>query len=769
MKIIEINIIQFGKLQNATFKLEDGFNIVKGDNESGKSTLLGFIKFALYGVGRKNPNIAVGERERAVSWNAGIAAGSLTLEDECGKRYRIERSGREGARGAFTDSARIIDLETGEPVFVGEVPGEHFLGINAQAYDSMCKIKQLEAVAIGTDAVKGVIDNLLSSGDENMNIQLATKMLDTERRRLLHVNGRGGLVYESENTVDRLKQEHRGAVAFENECAKNRDELERVELALAKARDEHTLAQRMCDLHDDALRLEKFEELRALNKEISELEKDSKVLDSGAGFNTSHASYEQLAGIKSASESLERSRASYANARAELEDMEREAKNRFFENPEGLAELIEEFGSPKSALTHLGAKKKKRTNSALLLTVFGIAGALMLVFAGVLALAMNNIAGAATVAFLGLASCAVAVASHKKYALASAEIKEFVAKLGEGFCPKNEDEILRELEAYCEEMSARARRSGALESARTRLSVAEEAFVSDKARAHSVLSTFGISAEDDEEQKLDGLAEKMKEYLLARSSLDETEREKRAICRSLNSELERFSESDIRARLTPEIIEKIKGVSFEHLKKERDAALHRTNQLGQYRAGIERNLAAITQRRPSNDIYPELEAEQKRLGELKMRLEAVKLAIETINSASANLKSDITPRIRERAQRNISIMTAGKYSELYIDENMGLSIFADGATRPIDSLSKGSLDVAYFAVRLALVQALLADKNPPIFMDESLSQLDDGRARNTLELMSDYAKSAQCVLFTCQTRDVAIAQSVTDLNLIELN
>ena len=92
MRIIEANIIQFGKFKDCTFTFDKGFNIVKGDNESGKSTLLAFIKFALYGVGRKNPNIEVGERERALSWNVGIAAGSLTLEDVDGKKYRIERS-----------------------------------------------------------------------------------------------------------------------------------------------------------------------------------------------------------------------------------------------------------------------------------------------------------------------------------------------------------------------------------------------------------------------------------------------------------------------------------------------------------------------------------------------------------------------------------------------------------------------------------------------------------------------------------------------------
>ena len=111
MKIIEANIIQFGKFQDRAFTFEDGFNIVKGDNESGKSTLLGFIKFALYGVGRKNPNVDVGERERALSWNVGVAAGSLTVEDENGKKYRIERNGRAGARGTYSDKVKIFDLE----------------------------------------------------------------------------------------------------------------------------------------------------------------------------------------------------------------------------------------------------------------------------------------------------------------------------------------------------------------------------------------------------------------------------------------------------------------------------------------------------------------------------------------------------------------------------------------------------------------------------------------------------------------------------------
>ncbi len=769
MKIIELNIIQFGKFKDRVFTFGDGFNIVKGDNESGKSTLLGFIKFALYGVGRKNPNVAVGERERALSWNVGIAAGSLTVEDVDGKRYRIERSGREGARGAYADKARIIDLENGEEVFAGEVPGEHFLGINAQAYDSMCNVKQLEAVAVGADAVKGVIDNLLSSGDENMNIQSATKMLDAERRRLLHTNGRGGLVYESELSLERLKSEHRGAIVFENECIKNRDELERVELALSKARDEHALAQRMCDVHDDVLRLQKFEQLRELKLDEQTVKSKLSELDESVDFDASVASYECVARLTSSAEALERDKRAVLLAQNEIKSAEEALEAIDIENSEGLAEIIDEHGSPRAALAYLSAKKKKKANAAFMVTSFGIVGVILLVFAAALAFTMNNAAGAMTVAFIGIVLLTVAVIFCKKLSSAKDEIGSFMSKMGEGCCEKDEEKILDTLGAFYNNMGANAQRKNALEGAKFRLSLAEDALASSRESAWELLRSLRASYQDGEEiEALLSLGEKIKNYLIEKSELDDSAKECAALIRSLSAELERFNENDIRARITPEIRERINSSSFERLKAERDAALHRTNQFGQYKAGIERNLASSTQRRSSSEIFPEIEAESERLDALKLRLGAVKLAMETINSASLNLKSDITPKIRERAQKNLATMTAGKYSELYIDDNMGLSVFADGATRPIDALSKGSLDVAYFAVRLALLQSLLGDKKPPLYMDETLSQLDDGRAKNALCAIAEHSHTSQCILFTCQSRDVELARAIADVNVVEL-
>ncbi|MGM9632764.1 MAG: ATP-binding protein [Eubacteriales bacterium] len=770
MKIKEINIIQFGKFKNRTWHFDDGMNVVIGDNESGKSTILAFIKFALYGVARKNPNVAVGERERAVSWNIGIAAGSLTLETDDGRLYRIERSGREGARGAYVDRARIIDLGSGEEVFAGEVPGEHFLGIGAQSYDSMCNIKQLECVALNGDAVKSVIDNLLSSGDENMNVQSAIKALDSERRRLLHANGKGGLVFESEIELEKLKSEHRGAIIFENECAKNRDELDRIELSLKKAGEEHELAQRLCDVHDDVLRLHKFDTLRELAESAETLKKEADELAKSTDFDIGKASFDNAARLASAKESLLRSKSAFEVAKTEADEANSALDGLNLRNEEGFSALIEEYGSPRSAVAFLSAKRKAKSNSLFFACALGAAGAVLLALAATVAFALQNGAGAATLAFLGVLFAVAGGYCYRNFRKASTEIKKFCAHLDSETEKTDEEKLLLELEQYSESVSRKARLSNSYESAKFRLSVASDTLSGDLLNARNMLGELGVRADNgDEICALDDISEKMRSYLSAKANLDEKMRENETLFSSLSRELERFSEKDLRAKITPAIEESVKNSSFDDLKIRRDNALKRVNQLNQYKAGIERNLASSGTRRTSTEIFPEIEAQEVYLAKQKLRLDAVKLAMETINSASLELKSDITPKIRERAEKNLSAMTDGKYNELFIDENMSLSVVAEGATRPVDALSRGSLDVAYFSVRLALLDTLLGNRKTPMYADEILSQLDDNRARAVMNALCEHAKDSQCILFTCQKRDLALAENCGDINVINLN
>ena len=95
MKIKELNIIEFGGLKDRKISFGDGMNIISGANEAGKSTVMLFIKYMLYGLPRKSASNP--ERERAVSLDGKRASGSMMFEAR-GRRYIAERH-FQGTRG----------------------------------------------------------------------------------------------------------------------------------------------------------------------------------------------------------------------------------------------------------------------------------------------------------------------------------------------------------------------------------------------------------------------------------------------------------------------------------------------------------------------------------------------------------------------------------------------------------------------------------------------------------------------------------------------
>ncbi|MBQ5634178.1 MAG: AAA family ATPase, partial [Clostridia bacterium] len=93
MKILSINITEFGGISDFKLELGDGLNIIEGGNESGKSTVLLFIMYMLYGLpksSRKNTPGAY-DKARSLSWANSRAEGSMDIE-QGGVRYRIERA-----------------------------------------------------------------------------------------------------------------------------------------------------------------------------------------------------------------------------------------------------------------------------------------------------------------------------------------------------------------------------------------------------------------------------------------------------------------------------------------------------------------------------------------------------------------------------------------------------------------------------------------------------------------------------------------------------
>ena len=106
MKLRDIHVDGFGHFADRSFgPLERPITVFNGANETGKSTLLEFVRRVLYGFpdGRSNANLY-----RPLA--GGNHGGSLTIESADRLRYNVRRS--QGARGGTV----TLTADTGEPL-----------------------------------------------------------------------------------------------------------------------------------------------------------------------------------------------------------------------------------------------------------------------------------------------------------------------------------------------------------------------------------------------------------------------------------------------------------------------------------------------------------------------------------------------------------------------------------------------------------------------------------------------------------------------------
>ena len=165
MILKELNLIGFGKFQGKKIKLEEGINLIYGENEMGKSTIHSFVDGIFYGFLRPNVRSALytEEHKKYDPWNGNRYGGLLIFEQE-GIDYRIEREftkGKENTKvlkGATAeDITKSIDTGSGRIL----QPGIHFFGFNTSVFSNTISIKQL-ATRTDDNLAKEVTEKLIN-------------------------------------------------------------------------------------------------------------------------------------------------------------------------------------------------------------------------------------------------------------------------------------------------------------------------------------------------------------------------------------------------------------------------------------------------------------------------------------------------------------------------------------------------------------------------------------------------------------------------------
>jgi len=69
MYIKKIQVNNFGKLKNKEIDLKNGINVIYGENESGKSTLLCFITSMFYGINKNKNGKEISNLDKYTPWD----------------------------------------------------------------------------------------------------------------------------------------------------------------------------------------------------------------------------------------------------------------------------------------------------------------------------------------------------------------------------------------------------------------------------------------------------------------------------------------------------------------------------------------------------------------------------------------------------------------------------------------------------------------------------------------------------------------------------
>lgn len=161
MVIRELILKNFGKFQNRSFRLEEGINIVYGENESGKSTLHAFIQCMLFGLKKMRGRAArTDSYTRYTPWNnPSWYEGSIRFS--CGgKDFRLERDFRRGEEGT-----KLVCESDGELLSVEDGDLEMLLGgISETVYENTVSIGQMKSRT--GDALLLELRNYLSNYQE---------------------------------------------------------------------------------------------------------------------------------------------------------------------------------------------------------------------------------------------------------------------------------------------------------------------------------------------------------------------------------------------------------------------------------------------------------------------------------------------------------------------------------------------------------------------------------------------------------------------------
>lgn len=149
-------------------------------------------------------------------------------------------------------------------------------------------------------------------------------------------------------------------------------------------------------------------------------------------------------------------------------------------------------------------------------------------------------------------------------------------------------------------------------------------------------------------------------------------------------------------------------------------------------------------------------------------VEAINLAIETIENISNDIFESFGHFLEATTSELFSNMTDGAYSGVSINDDFDIFLLQNEKRVPLCAVSAGTLDQLYLALRLSCIEFLWPDQTMPLLLDDTFAMYDKDRLASTLSWLSENY-SGQVLIFTCHQREEQILKNMNiPFTLVEL-
>lgn len=768
MKINSIYISAFGKLKDYTLDISNGFNVIYGENENGKSTVMAFIKMMFYGNGgRKAQQISANPRLKYLPWDGGTMGGRIIFEHS-GHRYKLER---EFKKSDSTDRVTLYNLDSGCEVSTDGNVGLRFFGLGAEAFERSMFVGNIGAPAANEKAegeLSSRLSNMVLTGDEDTSYQTVVSRLESAAFSLVSKSGRTGSMVKTREALKTIDEQIKLAEERDKRRAELNVQAQELRNRLKAADAAQKELKSVLDRENDIKSAEKLKEYLQKKADLEQLQK-SMTLNDGTPIDDMfvkkldfcltklQSAAEKVSETENNVQKLQKQAALAEDGNTETTQKELDTANTRLENLKAEKErleketraLHEKSDRAQSAVT--AAQGKKRRANPILTVVGSVVTA-----AGIVIALLLHLYGGIAVAIAGLVLTVLGFVFRPSDSTALKEAENTLDEIKNALFKNSADitavqgeigetagQISLLTAALNTDATAVARQKAELAAAISAQSDAEEKKKSAEKDLVLLAEKLSLGLEPDAVRtqlpKLESLSQKQKEIKLRLSYL--------------SGDLGGISYEEAKTKLESITADGGTDTDFDTARaefEEKNAEITRlSSELSEVLTRIKTEFSqtpSIESLRGKYDMLNEKATAQKLI------YDATQIALSELHESFAEVRRGYGSALEKKTLEIFTKLTGGRYKAVEISKNLEIKVEESGifGTRELDYLSAGTSDQAYLSLRLAMSQ-LICEEPMPIMLDDVLCQYDDRRTDEATAFLNEYSNGHQTILFTCHS------------------